>query len=242
MDDQWRRMIDQINAVNDPVRSIRDSLDSALSQWNKEFAIDALEHQQLIDAFKSPYQDNIARMKELLADLQPVKYTQYQLPSKVLDDLVDQWKIPKISGFGDLGIASLRDTYARLAESIDSQFKGIKSQIDDQLSPLLSAQAQWARIAQVPSSMEQMRLFSVGANALVEQLLDVRSSLDSLPPFDFEEEIDDEEAEQAIAVANERLAKVFTEKAPAGTIKKYKSFWRLLSQGRFGLPLRQWRY
>ncbi len=248
MDDQLRRMLDQFNAINDPTRSIHNSLYDAVSQvrgqlaqasldWDRGLAIrgaiDSLEHGRLIDTLKGVYQpDILTKMNDGLASFKYVTPPQYQLAPGIFEDLADRQRLLGIDQFSSMYAAYLQDSYSKLADiqkSIAAQYSGFISRRDE-LSPLFSAQARWVRTVQLPSSLEQVRSFNLEARALINEVVDLRSLLGSLPS-NLEEEEDYEEAEEAIALANEKLAEAFFEKSTGLTIGKIRELLVALKSG-----------
>jgi hypothetical protein len=240
MDDQIRRMLDQFNAIHDPTRSVLDSLRSAALpaqqaalaslEWDRSSAardaFDSLERTRLVDTFAGAYQpSSLAMMNDVLASFQDARYSSDHLAANIYKELVDNREYGVI---GQLGAANftLQDSYSRLADlqkSVAEQLAGAIPRLED-FSPLLSAQSQWARTAQIPSSMEQMWLFATESRVLIDQVWDLRSFLGPLSSSLDEEEVYEEGEEEVIAFANERLAGAFFERSPSLTISKIQEF------------------
>jgi hypothetical protein len=240
MDDQIRRMLEQYQSMHGLASSASEAIRQAQFQASAycDFNLAAQAREALLgygtltNQLSNAYRyDALAQVDDMLEKVRLATPSTYQIYSGIAGDLGNRERLLVANQLAGLDFSSLQDSYSQLAElqkSVDAQ-----SAWND-LSPLLSAQLQWARTAQIPSSLEQMSLFGTDARALVRQITELRSTLLSLPS-DLEEEIDDEEAGQAIALANERLADAFFEKTPARTLSQIQELLKAIKSGAIAL-------
>ncbi|MFY9820675.1 MAG: SH3 domain-containing protein [Thermoanaerobaculia bacterium] len=239
MDDQLRRMLEQYQSMHGLASSASEAIRQAHVQASAYDDLNLvaqarealLGYSTLTNQFSSAYRyDALAQVDEMLEKVRLATPSPYQISSGIAGDLVNRERLLVANQLTGLNLPSLQDSYSQLAEL--QKIVAAQSAWND-LSPLLSAQLQWARTAQIPSSLEQMSLFGTDAMALVRQISELSSNL-LLLPSDLEE-IDDEEAGQAIALANERLADAFFEKTPARTLGQIQELLKAIKSGAIAL-------
>jgi hypothetical protein len=188
----------------------------------------------LLDStFQNSYRpEALARVDEALARFQMDKGLNSQLLSCLPESLVSQQKLLP----HNLGV--LNDSYSQLKAiqgSLASQLHEVAYPMD-KLAPLLSAQSNWARMVRLPSSIEEAGFFTHKAATLFNQISTFYFELDSLQGK-FGEEDQEEPAEQAIALANERLSAAFSERSPGITLQKIGELLAALTSGTLSLSL-----
>jgi hypothetical protein len=190
----------------------------------------------LTDTFKNTYRpEALTRVDEMLGRSLVEVNIRYQIPS-VAESIIDKQRFFDPSPMGIASLASLTDSYSRLSEfqkSLAAPFS-IFSPRFDELTPLLSAQSTWARNADFPTSLESKYLVVAEATNLFDQLSKLQSLWTSLPIAGDEEEAG--QAEQAIGIANERLAAAFSEKNPTLTVRRIQEFLASILSGSIHLP------
>ncbi|HEV2853302.1 MAG TPA: SH3 domain-containing protein [Thermoanaerobaculia bacterium] len=191
----------------------------------------------LVDAFQNAYRpEALARVDEMLAGFRFDTSIHSQFASAAAESLIDKQRFLTASQAIASSLAPLQDSYSRLSDlqrSLAAQYAGITSRLDE-LTPLLSAQSNWARTVHFPASLEEKRLFAAEAATLFDQISSLRSLLGTLPSDEGDEE-EDRQAEQAIAVANERLASAFSEKSPTLTVRRIQDLLASALTGTFRL-------
>jgi hypothetical protein len=132
--------------------------------------------------------------------------------------------------------ASQFDKFEMLAKSYSSA-ADLQSKVSSQfainfsagaLEPLFLAQSNWARTARVSFSAEEFSKFSFAAGSIFDHLAEISASL---LVFGGIEEAEQEAEDQAIQIANDRLASAFAERHPLGTMRLFTA---LLSQIKSG--------
>ena len=190
----------------------------------------------LADAFKNTYRpEALTRVDEMLGRSLAEANIHYQIPS-IAESIIDKQRFFDPSPMGIASLASLTDSYSRLSElqkSLAAPASVFASRLDE-LTPLLSAQSTWARTAYFPASLDSKHLFVAEATNLFDQLSKLQSLWASLPSSGDEEEAG--QAEQAIGVANERLAAAFSEKNPTLAVRKMQEFLASILSGSIHLP------
>lgn len=163
----------------------------------------------------------VANIDKLLAGMQ-----QLTRPFADLEIRLRDWTRPPT-----LELTALTSAYDRielLQQQLADKSAALSYTYSDALRPLLAAESTWARMVQIPSSAAAIARVASAAQVLFDDVYDFYSTV-SVEIGDAEPS--EEEAEHALALANERLGAAFEERDPLRLIRDIVAFLNQLKAG-----------
>lgn len=182
-------------------------------------AIDRSVAQAVSDTFRP---QALAAVEKLLAGV--------TLPQPALNHEVLMRDLIQVSKFTAAQVAALDDAYEHirsLQRQVDKSSAALSATFSDALRPLLTAQASWARAAQMPSWPAHFDYLARDVRALFANISELYSTVDRIDS----DNLDEEETEQAIALANERLGIAFEETNPLRLVRQIAEFLNQIKVG-----------